>query len=154
MSRGDFVVVGVLLAVVAGLGDWRSAAAVGLATIATLTRWHTASLTALAGAQAVFGPAGLTGPIAAALSSWAAAGALLLAAPVGWASAPFGLAAALVLAGPSGASLGGLLVRLLGAVAMVDLAVSVGRRVPVERRQPPGVAVGAVAVVLAWLGRP
>jgi hypothetical protein len=78
LSRGDALVVATLLA----LAAWRPlpVAALGAALVASSWRWGSTSLEALAGAQAVLGPAGWVGPTAAALSSWLAGVAVLLGA--------------------------------------------------------------------------
>lgn len=79
LSRGDVIVLAALLA----LAAWRlpAVAAAVPALLATAWRWGSTSLEALAGAQAVIGPAGWTGPTPAAVSSWLAAAALVLAVP-------------------------------------------------------------------------
>jgi len=76
-SRGDLVVVAVLLAVLTG--DRRRAVGVAAACGAVLVRWGSSSLGAVAGAQAALGPAGWTGRTAAVASAWLAATALVLA---------------------------------------------------------------------------
>lgn len=75
-SRGDALVLAGLLAVAA----WRPLATAGVvpALVAASWRWGSTSLEALAGAQAVLGPAGLVGPGRAAATSWLAAAAILL----------------------------------------------------------------------------
>ncbi len=78
LSRGDLLVLAGLLAVVA----WRPAAlALVPACLASAWRWGASSLDALAGAQAVLGPAGLVGPGAGAASSWVVAATIVLASP-------------------------------------------------------------------------
>lgn len=75
LARGDVLVLGALLCMVA----WRPPAlAVLPALVAASWRWGSTSLDALAGAQAVLGPAGFVGPTAAAGASWLAAIAILL----------------------------------------------------------------------------
>ena len=75
LSRGDVLVLGALLVVVA----WRlPALAVLPALVAASWRWGSTSLDALAGAQAVLGPAGFVGPTTAAAASWLAAVAILV----------------------------------------------------------------------------
>jgi hypothetical protein len=138
-ATGDVVLLAVLLGIAAG--DVIAGVVAGAASLSVLVRWGGTSLQALAGAQAVLGGAGWTGPAGAALSSWAAAAALVLVSPRGWLpSAAFGLTAAVVVAGPgiggavavrAGASLAGvLLARLAGdlpapARRMVALAAAV-----------------------------
>jgi hypothetical protein len=105
-SRGELCVLGALLV----LPDlWRATGPLRLVAVASAVgasawRFGTTSLEALAGAQAVLGPAGGVGPAAAAAGSWLGAGALLLALgrgrePVRLVAA--GAAVAAVLAGPA-----------------------------------------------------
>jgi hypothetical protein len=79
LSRGDVLVLAVLLAVIA----WRPLAviAVGPALVAGGWRWGSTALEAIAGAQAVLGPAGTVGSTASAASAWVAAGAVVLVTP-------------------------------------------------------------------------
>ena len=139
LSRGDAVVLAALLAVTA----WRVPALVLLpATIAATWRFGSTSLEALAGAQAVLGPAGLVDPVRAAAASWCAAAAVVLS--VGTvrgaardrrvdvtsvvAVAASGATAAALVAGPS---LGGAWWwRVLAAIAASGLAVLVRRLRP------------------------
>ena len=157
VSRGDFLVVAALLAVVAGATDTLAAAGVLLAGLGLAARSFSTSLSALAGSQAVLGLAGLTAPPAAALSAWAGAAALLSAAPAagpGWSPVPFGLAAGLLVAGPSGSTLAGLVVRLVAAVAFADLALSEARWLPTRRAAVGAVGCGLVSVVVGLVARP
>src|SRR5438128_1803905 len=78
-STGDVLLLGVL-AGVATLDLLTGGVAIG-AGLATLLRWGSPSLTAVAGSQAVLGPGGLVGPVVAAASAWLAAAALVLVAP-------------------------------------------------------------------------
>ncbi len=78
LSRGDVLVLAALLVVVA----WRPAAvAVVPALVASAWRWGSTSLDAVAGAQAVLGPAALVGPTSAAVASLSAALAILAGVP-------------------------------------------------------------------------
>lgn len=79
LSRGDVLVLALLLALVA----WRPLAVLGLAPalVAGGWRWGSTSLEAIAGAQAVLGPAGTAGSVAAAASAWAAGAAVVLTVP-------------------------------------------------------------------------
>jgi hypothetical protein len=80
LSRGDVLVLGALLAVVA----WRlPALALVPALVAAGWRFGSTSLEALAGAQAVLGPAGLVDPVRGAVASWCAAVAVVLLVPAG-----------------------------------------------------------------------
>lgn len=110
LSRGDALVLAGLL-VVATWRPW-TAAIVVPALVAASWRWGSTSLEALAGAQAVLGPAGLVGPGRAAAGAWLGAVALVLSAPArfgssarrfvdGVAVAASGASAALVVAGPA-----------------------------------------------------
>lgn len=75
-SRGDAIVVGVLLVVASTRPV--TLAAVLPALVASSWRWGSTSLAALAGNQAVLGPAGWVGPSRAATGSWLAAAALVV----------------------------------------------------------------------------
>src|SRR5436190_13971425 len=77
VSRGDVVVLAALLGL--GVGRPASALATAGALGATLVRWGSPSLEAIAGAQAVLGPAGWTGSNAAVAAAWLAGAALVLA---------------------------------------------------------------------------
>lgn len=105
-SRGELAVLGLVLllpdAVRAGAAT--RVVAVAGAVVASSWRWGTTSLEALAGVQAVLGPAGGIGPAAGAAGSWLATVALVLALgrgrdPVRLAAV--GATAAAVLAGPA-----------------------------------------------------
>lgn len=174
LSRGDALVLGVLLVVAA----WRlTALAVLPALVAVSWRWGSTSLDAWAGAQAVLGPAGVVGPARAAAACWLAATAVVLATPTGdvtgkgarwghtgapnlgaWATAvTTGSASAAVVAGPA---LGGAVwARVLAAAAGTLLAVAVSwarARRPFLRRVGDvlGVVTGLGAVVLASVDAP
>jgi len=77
-SRGDVVVLALLLGL--GTGRRRAGLAAAGALGAAMVRWGSPSLSAIAGAQAVLGPAGWTGSRAAIVSAWFGAVALVLAA--------------------------------------------------------------------------
>ena len=151
-STGDTLLLGVLLGVAAGRVAAGVAAVLALASV--LVRWGSPSLEALAGAQAVLGPAGTVGSTAAAASAWCAAAALVLAAPrvqAAWwwrvaVVAPFGISAAAVVLG---AGPGGLLwLRLAASVgaALLALVVTLLPRPPVAAF---ALAAGAAALGLA-----
>jgi hypothetical protein len=160
-SRGDALVLAVLLAVLAE----RPARVLGAlgALVGSCVRWGTTTLGAIAGAQAVLGPAGWTGSTLAVSSAWAGAVGLVAATPRPLkvsagdlvAAAPFGVAAAAVVAG-SGPG-GPLAVRVLAALVAVALGATVSRL----RRQPAAAAIadgvallgGIAAVVLAVWAR-
>lgn len=176
LSRGDVVVLAALLACAA----WHPPAlgAVVPALLASAWRWGSTSLDALAGAQAVLGPAGWTGTAAAAASSWLAAVALVLAVPgrlrpppieVGGMGGPHGALDApnLVLAGATGAAAavvvagpavgGAVWVRVLATVVATALALVVTAwRTPRRATLVDGVAIaaGLGALVLAGLDAP
>lgn len=78
LSRGDALVLAALLVVAAGRAP---ALAVVPALAASSWRWGSTSLEALAGGQAVLGPAGWVEPPSAAASAWLAALAIVLAMP-------------------------------------------------------------------------
>ncbi len=150
LSRGDALVLAALLAAAA----WRPlpAVAVASALLATAWRWSSSSLEAIAGAQAVLGPAGWVGPGLAAAGSWLGAVALLAATP-GFrdrraqlvAGAASGAAAAVIVAGPAPG--GDVWVRVVAGVAAAVIAVGVGRwRVGAARA---AIALDAVSLVAA-----
>jgi hypothetical protein len=156
VSRGDVVVLAVLLGLAAASAIAGAAAAVALG--AATVRWGTSSLGAIAGDQAVLGVAGATGSSAAIASAWIAAVALLLAVPprpsvAGWRgrvhAVPFGLAAAAVVAGPGPG--GDLAWRVAASAVLVAVACW---SAPIGHRLRPVVALGAgcIAVGLAVAG--
>jgi hypothetical protein len=104
-SRGELLVLVALLAPAArGRGVVVPALGLAAAAIASSARWGTTSLDALAGAQAVLGPAGGVGPVWGAAASWLAAATILLVGGRGphavrWLAT--GAAVAAVLAGPA-----------------------------------------------------
>ena len=147
-SRGDGLVLAVALATVA-VRPVRIAGAVG-ALLGSLLRWGTTSLGAIAGAQAVLGPAGWTGSGAAVASAWAGALALVAATPGrlaprggrALAAAPFGATAALVVIGPGPGGAVGL--RVVAAVAASALAWLVAGA---RERRVASLAIDVLAVV-------
>jgi len=149
-SRGDAVVLAALLA----LAAWRPAPAisVGAALVATSWRWGSSSLEAIAGAQAVLGPAGWVGPTLAAVGSWLAAIAVVAASPalIGRgprlvSAAASGAVAAVVVAGPAPG--GDLWARAFVGVVGAGLAyVIVAQRFARSRAQ---VVADAVALLTA-----
>ena len=154
-SRGDVTVLATLLA----FGSARRSSALAAATAlgAAMVRWGSGSLRAIAGAQAVLGPAGWTGGTVAVTSSWLAALALVAAArPVGGARSvralvslsAFAVAAADVVAGPSaGGALG---VRVLASIVALALAFGCSR----WRAASAGAAgIGVVALAVAGFAR-
>ena len=151
-SSGDAVLVAVLLGLaavdvaVAGVGV--------LVALAVLGRWGTTSLSALAGLQAVVGPAGLRGTSLAAASSWVAASALVVVAatvPRRVPAAVLGLTAALVVAGPAITTASDAGIRV-GAGAGAALAASlVAGRVPRRLAVPTALTLAAASAVLAVL---
>ena len=124
-----------------------------LATASALVRWGSPSLTAVAGGQAVLGPAIAVGSTATAASAWLAAAAILVATPRdrsrdGLAvAAVAGVAAGAIAAGPTIADEP--VVRIAGVIVAVGVAVLLARL-----RYPRAVAValGAVALALAAVG--
>lgn len=173
LSLGDALVLAALLVVVA----WRlPALTVVPALLASSWRWGSTSLDALAGAQAVLGPAGLVGSGRGAAASWLAAAALVLSSPAvrwrvagpsevaasqgvaverlrldvvtGLAAVAIGATAADVVAGPS---LGGdWWLRVVATVVATGLALVVSR-VRHEHERPIdalAIAGGLVALVL------
>jgi hypothetical protein len=166
-SAGDVAVLAAALALAHAGGRPRpgpasaAAVAVALAGASVVLRWGSSSLTALAGAQAVLGPAGWVGPPRAAASSWCAAAALVLATPpvadrtggrvgvllgAGRALAS-GLAAAAVVAGPGPWAFAG--VRVPASAVAVLAAWLAGRALPRWAGPGAGLCAGVAAVVLA-----
>jgi hypothetical protein len=124
---------------------------------AALLRWGSPALGAIAGAQAVLGPAGWTGSSTAVASAWLGALALVLAAVsldktssfVTVASvAPFAVAAADVVVGPAPG--GALALRAFASVGALTAATLLARWRPM-----PALAVisGALALVCAGIPR-
>lgn len=141
-----------------------------LAMAATVARWGTADLGAVAGDQAVLGAAVATGSVAAIASSALAALGLLLVARrrtvtggvggagvAGWAPAVvLGAGAAVLAAGPSPSGAPELLLRagatVVGVAAAVGVAVVVGQRPALDRPLTlAGAAAAAVGLTLAVL---
>jgi hypothetical protein len=149
-SSGDALAAGVLLGLAAL--DVAAGAAAVLAGLAVAGRWGSSSLGALAGGQAVLGPAGWTGPAALAASSWAASAALVLACPPGrFRVVAFGLTAAALVAGPpldGGAA--AVALRVVAAVAGVAAAAFTARAVPRPAARRGAVVAGIVSVALAF----
>jgi hypothetical protein len=146
-SSGDALMVAVLLGAVAG--DVFAFGAVLLAATAVLARWGTGSLAALAGGQAVLGPAGVHGTGAAIGSAWYAGAAIVLASPGGWPAIPFGAAAGLVIAGPAVTSVATGATRLGAAALGITAALLVPRFLPARLAGRVGVAFGVLALLLA-----
>jgi hypothetical protein len=146
----------VLVAVLLGLAavDTAIAGVGALVALSVLGRWGTTSLSALAGLQAVVGPAGLRGSAIATASSWVAAAALLTASATMSRRLPAlaaGLTAALVVAGPSVPTASDALVRGGAAIAGAGLAALVAGRVPRRAGIPAALGLGAAAAVLSVL---
>lgn len=137
------LVLGALLALVATTRAGAVAALV--ATAAVLVRWGGPSLAAVAGGQAVLGPAVALGAGAAAASSALAALAIVLLAP---SRLPLvlalGIVAGAIVAGPAVPH--DLVVRVAGVVACCGMAYT-ARWIPVRQGVAAGVAV--LALVLA-----
>jgi hypothetical protein len=154
-SRGDVTVLALLLAF--GAATRASGLASATALFGALVRWGSPSLGAIAGAQAVLGPAGWTGSALAIGSAWLAAGALVLAAvPIertrAWvvaaSTAPFGIAAADLVVGPAPG--GALALRVLGSAVAVAITTAVARRRALPRT---AVVLGVLSLLCAGLAR-
>lgn len=148
-STGDAFLLAVLLGVVAG--DVVAGAAAAGVALALLARWGSSSLAAVAGAQAVLGPAVLLGPPVSAASVWLATLALVVVAPVGWRAVLFGAAAGLVACGPAATTLGNAGLRVVGLVVgagLVYVAAPRLARTPARWAGPP-LAFAAVALAVA-----
>jgi hypothetical protein len=154
-SAGDVVVAVLALCVAGGVRVGLVAALVAAATVA---RWGTTDLGAVAGDQAVLGVAVATGDGPARLGSGLAAVALLLVAsrrpgPWPWATAvALGVGAAALAAGPAVGRTEDLAVRVAASVVGVALAVVVaaeGHRRPAWARALPVAALLAASGALA-----
>jgi hypothetical protein len=155
-SRGDALVLAAALAVVAARPE-RVVGVVG-ALLGSLLRWGTTALGAVAGAQAVLGPAAWTGGGAVVGSALLGAIALLAATPNAFAlrggqllaAAPFGASAALVALGPGPG--GALVLRVVAVVGGTALASLVGqardRRTASRVLDVVAVVAGVAAAVL------
>jgi hypothetical protein len=151
-SRGDVVVLALLLGF--GAGRRVSGLASAAALAAALVRWGSPALGAIAGAQAVLGPAGWTGSSAAVASAWLGALALVLAAVsldrastavTALSVAPFAIAATDVVVGPAaGGALG---LRVLASVVVLGVTTVLARR-----RSMPTLALGSGALALLCAG--
>ena len=140
-GRGHLLLLGVLLAAV--VATRLGAVASLVATVAVTVRWGGPSLAAVAGGQAVLGPAITLGSTAAALSAGLAAAALVLVAPRTPALAlAMGVVAGSLAVGPELPH--DLAVRLVGAGVACVLALAV-RWVPFRQGIAVVLAVAAVA---------
>jgi hypothetical protein len=151
-SRGEAVVLGLLLVAL----ELRPTTVVAVAGAlgASCWRWGSTSLDALAGAQAVLGPAGGVGPTAAAAGAWLGALALVLALgrrPDPVRALPAGLAAAAVLAGPAPG--GDLPIRVIVSVGAAAAAYGTGwlraARPALDRAAAALAAAAGIAAVVA-----
>ena len=151
-GTGDAIFLAVLLGLAAA-DVWTGATATAVA-VSLLIRHGTTSLTAVAGAQAVLGPSGLSGPALAAAASWCGGLALLVVAPPAPLGVAFGVAAGVVVAGPAAGTPAGLLVRLGAAVAGGAVAAGISRvRIEQFPRRLVGWAAGVASVALALAAR-
>jgi len=157
-SRGDVVVLALLLGF--GAGRRASGLAAAGALGAAMVRWGSPSLGAIAGAQAVLGPAAWTGSALTVASAVLGAVALVLAAvplvPDSWVTraacvAPFAAAAAVVAVGPAPG--GALALRILATVAATALATWLSPRLVDPRVQWLAQGCAAIALVCAGIAR-
>jgi hypothetical protein len=153
-STGDILVVSVALGLLAA--DAVVGATAVLVGLATVARWSSSSLGALAGGQAVVGAAGWTGSWPSVLSSWAAAVALVLVCPAGRAPpVAFGVVAGAVVVGPAvGGSMGNLAVRLAVSAAAVGAAALLARQAPRRLVRPLGLEMAALALLVVLAPQP
>jgi hypothetical protein len=153
-STGDVLAVGVALGLLAA--DAVTGSTAVLAGLATVARWSSSSVGALAGAQAVVGAAGWTGPWPSVLSSWVAALALVLVCPRGrGAAVAFGVVAAALVAGPAvGGSLGSLAVRVGASAVGVAAAALAASRVPRRVARPLALEMAALAFLVVVAPQP
>jgi hypothetical protein len=152
-SHGDAIVLAVAL--VLALPRPTTVVAVGGALLASSWRWGSTSLNALAGAQAVLGPAGWVGPRTAVASTWLAGAAVVLAMSRGTdviRVLAVGAVAAALVAGPGPG--GDLWIRFVAGAAAA--AVAWGVATATDRRprlaRPVGIlaaAAGLAAVAAA-----
>lgn len=155
LSRGDVVVLALLLGF--GAAQRMSGLAVAGALAAAFVRWGSPALGAIAGAQAVLGPAGWTGSSLAIASAWLGAVALVLAArPIVTSStavtalsvSPFAIAAADVVVGPAPG--GALALRVIASAVALAVTTLLARRNAMPRL---AVGCGVVAVLCAGIAR-
>jgi hypothetical protein len=148
-SSGDALLVAVILGLAAG--EVAVAGTAVFVALAALARWGTTSLSALAGIQAVVGPAGMHGSALAIASSWLGATALLVAAAGlrrRWPAVVLGLFAGLLVAGPSAVQSGDALVRVVGAIAGAGLAAAAATWVPTRRTAGAAALLAAAALAV------
>lgn len=153
-STGDVLVLGVALGLLAA--DGVTGATAVLAGLATVARWSSSSVGALAGGQAVVGAAGWTGAWPSVLSSWVAALALVLVCPRGRAEAvAFGVVAAALVAGPAvGGSLATLAFRVGASAVGVVAASLAARRSPRRLVRPLALEMAALALLVVVAPQP
>lgn len=145
-STGDALLLAVLLGVAAA--EVEIGVAGVLAALSVIGRWGTSSLAAMAGGQAVVGPAGSTGPFPLLASAWLAGAALVVAAPRGALFAlAFGLSAAGIVAGPAFG--GAVLVRAGASVLAVLAAGAAGGWLPRRVARPLAPTLAGIAALLA-----
>lgn len=144
-SSGDVFLLAGLLGLVAA--DVLTAGTAALVAVSVIVRFGTTSLPAVAGAQAVLGPAALTGHAFSASAMVLAGLALVLASPRGLPVIAFGLSGAALAAGPAPGGPLDLAIRAAGAVIGVALAWGAARYLP--RRWVHRVSLGVAALSLA-----
>jgi hypothetical protein len=146
-STGDVLLLGALLGVAAG--DLVVGTAAVLAGLTMLGRFGSTSLTALAGAQHVVGPAGSTGPVLLAAAAWCAALALILGSRGELVvAAVFGLAAADVVAGPAANGGQALAMRVAASLVAVAVAWFAGGWIPPRLSRVAAVVAGVAGTLL------
>jgi hypothetical protein len=146
-STGDVLLLGALLGVAAA--DLAIGAAGVLVGLTVLGRFGTTSLSALAGAQHVVGPAGTTGPVLLAAASWCGAIALAVASRGELAiAAVFGLAAADLVAGPAAHGAHALAIRVAASLVAVAVAWFAGGWLPPRLTRVAAVVAGVAGVLL------
>ena len=151
-SSGDAFLVAVLVGL--ATADRLVAGVTALVALSVLARWGTSSMSALAGLQAVLGPAGATGETIGVASSWLGAAALLATASGvsgRWPAAVLGALAGLLVAGPAIAGPEDGAVRLAGAVAGMALTVLAAGRIRGRLAMPAAALLAAIATGLAVL---
>lgn len=150
-SSGDAFLLAALLGLVAA--DIAVAGVAALVATSLTIRYGASSLAAAGGAQAVLGPAILTGDAFSIAGAWTAALALAFVGPRGLPVLAFGLAAAAVAAGPDVSGPASLAIRLGGVIVALGVAGAAARYTPRRAARWFAAASAAAAVALAAAGR-
>ena len=150
-SSGDSFLLAALLGLVAA--DIAVAGVAALVATSLTIGYGASSLAAAGGAQAVLGPAILTGDAFSIAAAWAAALALAFVGPRGLPVVAFGLAAAAVAAGPDVSGPTSLAIRLGGVIVALGVAGAAARYAPRRAARGFAAALAVASVGLAAAGR-